>query len=812
MREGNLALANLETAETVRALDPGNARAAELRKLWSGKLYGLYAKAVGATKEFGNAESVLEDFNSRPEVDEFAIETICHVAKYGNVSSKTLGKSVTKLITENPYSNAFHEEYKIKFFATALDKFGKSPNNERHPQIAYWIREYARENEKKTGLVSSYSHLYMALANFFASVGSESDKEAAMDCYLRATRIADKEWRLKYGKEEESFLKSVGGIEECRKFERVQFLEREAEIHHRFLGLIAQAVEGEAKPIVLRHVCEAVENLFYGICSADIVRAKEKKEGERRIDRSILRRGNRAAVIRCGEKFLILQYPGNLETVFQRIFDRHKDFIRTTVANILAIINRNHELSEANLYLADAYAELDRQTKTDEVTSLPNLRKYQEDLPSFAEAERVRSMLFRIENLSEINGAYGIGLGNEFVRSVIGNLLATLGSRNFDWKVYRVAPKEFLFVEIGDDARNREEEDFDLVAQELQSTVTAYPFYPDLEAAREETATCLHAQVAVSYSSDAKTEVYQKLHIAIQDAKNGPRIVRFDEERHSEDRLRLNLAGNSLVTEAIIEDRIIPYYQAIVDIRTGEVHKYECLARLKSRDGEILPPSAFIEHAKRAGVLPMLTRIMFQKACANLADSGTHFSINVSWQDLADPDLVKDMEDMMSTYGVDPSRVTIEILEEALLSNRQEFVGKIARLKEIGCKIALDDFGSEGSNFSRFEEEWWPDVIKIDGSFIRNIEKNPSKRRIARAIARAAEELGCEIVAEFVGTEGAREIVAEMGIRYGQGYHFHQPQAFDPKVGGLPERFDVISMEEGVRRKVSDTLAGKSDT
>lgn len=305
-----------------------------------------------------------------------------------------------------------------------------------------------------------------------------------------------------------------------------------------------------------------------------------------------------------------------------------------------------------------------------------------------------------------------------------------------------MGPKEFLFVEAAKDDRNRGEEDFELLVQELQSSAMAHTFnLDDLMPENGENEARLHAQIAISYSSDTKTEVYQKLHIAIQDAKGGPKIVRYDGERHSEDRLKRNLAGNSLVTEAIMEDRIVPYYQAIVDIRTGEVRKYECLARLRTREGEILPPIAFIEHAKYAGVLPMITRTMFDKACRDLANTDAHFSINVSWQDLADPSLMTDLEDMMTKYGIAPERVTIEILEEALLANHSEFVRKIARLKELGCKIALDDFGSEGSNFSRFEEAWWPDIIKIDGSFIRNVETDPSKRRIARAIARAAEEL-----------------------------------------------------------------------
>lgn len=86
----------------------------------------------------------------------------------------------------------------------------------------------------------------------------------------------------------------------------------------------------------------------------------------------------------------------------------------------------------------------------------------------------------------------------------------------------------------------------------------------------------------------------------------------------------------------------------------------------------------------------------------------------------------------------------------------------------MGCKIALDDFGSESSNFSRFETSWWPDVIKIDGSFIKNLDKSREKQRIVRAIVKAGKELGCEIVAEHVDSIAIWEIVTEMGIQSSQ--------------------------------------------
>jgi EAL domain-containing protein (putative c-di-GMP-specific phosphodiesterase class I) len=112
-------------------------------------------------------------------------------------------------------------------------------------------------------------------------------------------------------------------------------------------------------------------------------------------------------------------------------------------------------------------------------------------------------------------------------------------------------------------------------------------------------------------------------------------------------------------------------------------------------------------------------------------------------------------------------------------------------LKTFGCKVALDDFGADGSNYSRFlGAGWWPDDIKIDGSFIRNLDADGDRRKIVRAMVRSAEELGCAVVAEYVENEAIFRAVRDMGIRYSQGYFFHKPEPM-PENGSLPTRFEL---------------------
>ncbi len=650
---------------------------------WTNVLFDLYSEASKSPKAFFDAEEVALDFVSRGDHDEFMIETMHHLMLFCDVAPDTLCRVATKLIGDNQYHNAFHEEFKIKLFSVILEKLRTAERSERTTRIAYWMREYARKNEKASGLVMSFSQLYISLAVFFSALPDESSKKNAMECYLRASRVTDESWHLKFESQELAFMNAIGGKKELERFERLHSVEKEREIHERLLGLIAQAVNGTHKDEANRAVCEIIEEFFYGICIAEIQACECESMAfgigigscgatctSAKASKTV-RRGNRFVSIPLGQGHnLLLQYPANLEAVFSRILDQRRDFIKTNISSLLTIIMKDRELSEANSYLAEANERLDRQIRTDALTGLPNMRQYEDDLPLFADMPNVASLLVKIENLSDINGAYGMDTGSEFIRNVSGNLIRQFFGDRENWKVYRTAPKEFLI--IGEYRQERTGVEFVDIVPYFYEMCSMFTFFPktDLLPGRGKDGLCLRAQASISYSDHVKTDIYKKLHIAMQDTVSGSKVVPFDDDRHSEERVRKNLEGGTAVTEAITEKRIIPYYQAIVDNKTGRVEKYECLARMVDREGKIHPPYAFVDHAKRAGTIPLLTRLMSEQACDDLRHAKTCFSINISWQDLADPDLVSDLVKLMSKYEIEPKRVTFEILEEALLSNR----------------------------------------------------------------------------------------------------------------------------------------------
>lgn len=233
-------------------------------------LFDLYAEASESKRGFTDAEDIALDFVARSDHDEFMIETMHHLMLFCEVAPDTLCRVATKLIGDNQYHNAFHEEFKIKLFSVILEKLRVVERSERTVRIAYWMREYARKNEKASGLVMSFSQLYISLAVFLSSLPDENSKKNAMECYLRASRVTDESWHLKFESQEAEFLNAIGGKKELERFERLHAVEKEREIHERLLGLIAQVVNGTQKDEVNRAVCDIIEEFFYGICSAEI--------------------------------------------------------------------------------------------------------------------------------------------------------------------------------------------------------------------------------------------------------------------------------------------------------------------------------------------------------------------------------------------------------------------------------------------------------------------------------------------------------------------------------------------------------------
>lgn len=234
---------------------------------------------------------------------------------------------------------------------------------------------------------------------------------------------------------------------------------------------------------------------------------------------------------------------------------------------------------------------------------------------------------------------------------------------------------------------------------------------------------------------------------------------------------------------AIEEARLLLDYQEVRPLREGgdgEPH-IELLLRLRDEDGRVIAPGAFLPAAERYGLVPQLDRWVIAEAIAHFGQlhaSGRvpgRCSLNLSAASLEDESLADYVLGLIDRHGVSPRRLCFEITETEAVRNLALAVRFIERLRAAGCLVALDDFGAGMSSFG-YLKNLPVDIIKIDGSFIRDMDADPMSCSIVDAITEIGHQRGLEVVAEWVGDARTIEILRKLGVDYGQGFALHRPE------------------------------------
>lgn len=214
-----------------------------------------------------------------------------------------------------------------------------------------------------------------------------------------------------------------------------------------------------------------------------------------------------------------------------------------------------------------------------------------------------------------------------------------------------------------------------------------------------------------------------------------------------------------------------------MDNKTGKIVKYECLVRMED-EGTIILPDKFLNLASAMGIMKLITIIVMDKAFIKLKDTDRELSINITQFDLEYKDFAQLVEAKLNYYNIAASRITFEILENISLAISNQSLKTLQKLKELGCKIAIDDFGVHYSNLARLLEIQ-PDYLKIDGWFIKNILKNHKAYLVTKAIIELSHSLNAEVIAEFVSEKEIQDKLLEMGVEHSQGYFIGKP---DPEI------------------------------
>jgi predicted signal transduction protein with EAL and GGDEF domain len=224
---------------------------------------------------------------------------------------------------------------------------------------------------------------------------------------------------------------------------------------------------------------------------------------------------------------------------------------------------------------------------------------------------------------------------------------------------------------------------------------------------------------------------------------------------------------------AIEQEKLELYYQPLIDLRTNQVTGFEALARWRHPVRGNVPPAVFIPVAEDSGLIVAIGEWALLEACRQAATWPEHLkvSVNLSPVQFLVPNLTAKIRQTLAKTGLAPQRLVLEITERILLDNSAEIIKKLSKLKRLGVRIALDDFGTGYSSLSYLRS--FPfDKIKIDRSFVSDLDGGSSHAVIVQAVVSIARALGMTTTAEGVETEEQRALLAALGYDQAQGYLF----------------------------------------
>ncbi|WP_027389191.1 GGDEF domain-containing phosphodiesterase [Chrysiogenes arsenatis] len=437
-------------------------------------------------------------------------------------------------------------------------------------------------------------------------------------------------------------------------------------------------------------------------------------------------------------------------------------YVKSLIIPITDEHNQLVEYTSIRSDVTDLFQQMDvilRQT-TDSLTDLPNKVQLLEDLELL---DNVALMLVNIDGFRSINESYGQKNGDRVIAEVARQVSVLIGSAG---RLYRVVGDEFAIIV---DQCELHVECYCNVEMLASSIIEHFQSQPIRIGDNE-----LHLTVKVSAAQGQAA--YHNADMAMHYAKvHTLSFVDYDNNQQIQSELQRALEVTAMVREALRKGAIIPYGQKIFATASGGEYRIEALMRILSNDGTVIAPYVFLEQAKRSKLYGKLSAAMMEKLFAYFRQNQQKFSINITFDDINNESIVE----MIFQYANDPvfqGRIILELVESQSFIESPEVESFIQRAKEAGCLIAIDDFGSGYSNFE-YILRMQADIVKIDGSLIKNMDCDQHSHAIVRAITRLARELGLRTVAEFVHSAEVERAARELGIDYLQGFHLHVPEA-----------------------------------
>lgn len=368
-------------------------------------------------------------------------------------------------------------------------------------------------------------------------------------------------------------------------------------------------------------------------------------------------------------------------------------------------------------------------------------------------------ILFSIENLPMIMSGYSMAVAE----AVMSELMGVIGERAEGALLARVQRDQFGILVSG-----KLERQVIQWCHELQEAIRSYSFssrYGELH--------CLsaYAYQMLPDTHGTPEELLGRTIVAL--TESGDESTLRQDISGAEQREEMGIAN--YLGQAVKDNRIKLAYQPVIDSKTGNVAHYEALLRLFSDDGKISSAGTLIPIAERMGFMPMIDKLVLEKVVEELRhDKDVQLALNVSNLTTQDPGwltlLKKSVEE---TPEIGP-RLIVEITETAVHRDLKHTAYFCAEVQSLGCLIALDDFGSGYTSFRQLKMLSL-DMVKIDGSFIRDLTDNADSRFFVKTLLDFTRGFGLKSVAEFVENGEIAKMLMELGVDYLQGYYFGKP-------------------------------------
>jgi diguanylate cyclase (GGDEF)-like protein/PAS domain S-box-containing protein len=384
--------------------------------------------------------------------------------------------------------------------------------------------------------------------------------------------------------------------------------------------------------------------------------------------------------------------------------------------------------------------------------------------------ESLAVLFLDLDNFKTVNDSLGHAAGDLLLVAVTERLQRCLRPSD---TAARLGGDEFAVI-LEDAA---DEQDVIAVAQRIVSS-----FKRTFTIDGTEVSASVSIGIARSLPGSSGAQLLRNADLAMYTAKRRGkgRFEAYEEGMHVQAVERLRLEAE--LRQAIDRGDLVPHYQPIVDLATGATVGAEALARWNHPERGTLGPDVFIELAEEAGLIGDIGHIVMSHVCTDLRRwqtsglVGPEFSVsvNLSPQQLISSALLDELELALTTHGVDPACLIIEITEGAMMRDTDVAIANLSRLRDLGARVAIDDFGTGYSSLA-YLQRFPIDILKIDKSFVDGIDRGPEDAALALAILRLVQALSLSAIAEGVERETQCDRLRTLGCELAQGYYFCKP-------------------------------------